>query len=92
MSETTNAITADAATLKGVFPLHSLQLIGVFGTPESRRALLRQPGGEIEQVEVGAALRQGKVVAIDEDAVILSSARGTRKLAMPGPAKPRVAA
>ena len=73
--------------------MHSLQLIGVAGTEDNRRALLRAPNGSIQTVQVGDSLRQGTVVAIDDDAIILSSGTGNRRLKMPTPPEaPRVAA
>ncbi|MFL4470879.1 pilus assembly protein PilP [Tateyamaria armeniaca] len=92
-TETTNATTADLATQRDVIPLRSLQLIGVVGPEEDRRALLRSSGGQIDTVRVGDALRQGTVVAIDDDAVILNAATGSRTLRIPqSTALPRVAA
>ncbi|WP_299725234.1 pilus assembly protein PilP [uncultured Tateyamaria sp.] len=89
----TNATTAELATQTGALPLNSLQLIGVAGTEDNRRALLRAGNGSIQTVQVGDNLRQGTVVAIADDAVILSSATGSRQLRMPqAPEAPRVAA
>lgn len=93
MSETTNPTTAKLATESGVLPLRSLQLIGVVGTEENRRALLRNAGGQIETVRVGDKTRQGRVAAIDDDAVILAGSTGSRILRMPAPTPaPRAAA
>lgn len=90
---TTNATTAKFATQSELLPMHSLQLIGVAGTEDNRRALLREPNGNIQTVQVGDSLRQGTVVAIDDDAIILSSGTGNRRLKMPTrPEAPRVAA
>jgi len=83
MSESTNTTTAKFATQISALPLHSLQLIGVFGTQEERHALLRSAGGTFETVGVGDPVRQGTVVAIDENSVILSTGSGTRRLTMP---------
>ena len=92
MTEPTNAITSKMATQRGVLPLRSLQLIGVVGPDDGRRALLRSAGGTIRTVRVGDQLRQGRVVAIDVDAVILSTGTGTRRLTIPAAPAPRVAA
>jgi len=92
MSEITNTTTAKFATQTGALPLHSLQLIGVFGTQEERRALLRSPGGTFETVGMGDQVRQGTVVAIDENSVILSTAAGTRRLTILEPHASRAAA
>ena len=92
MSEPTNPITSNTATDRGVLPLRSLQLIGVVGTDDARRALLRTASGRIQTVQVGDTLRQGQVVAIDVDAVILSTGGETRRLTIPSASTPRVAA
>ena len=83
MSEITNTATAEFATQISALPLHNLQLIGVFGTQEERRALLRNPDGTFRTVGVGDRLRQGTVAAIDTDTVILSKGTGTRRLTIP---------
>lgn len=92
MSDPTNPITSNTATKRGVLPLRSLQLIGVVGTDDARRALLRTAGGRIQTVQVGDTLRQGQVIAIDVDAVILSTGGETRRLTIPSASAPRVAA
>ncbi len=90
--DTTNPATADMATDRSALPLRRLQLIGVAGTPEDRGALLRRAGGNIQTVRVGDKLRQGTVVAIDDDAVILSGMGGTQTLHLPQVTQPRAAA
>lgn len=83
MSDATNATTAQAATQVGALPLRKLHLIGVMGTPEARRALLRTSAGQVRQVRVGDTLRQGTVTAISDSAVYLHTSAGQRVLAMP---------
>lgn len=90
--ETTNAATARLATQTGVLPLRSLQLIGVTGPADNRRALLRTAGGQIQAVRTGDQLRQGRVVAISDSAVLLDAATGPRRLHMPTSSRPRAAA
>lgn len=82
MSETTNPEIANLATQKSALPLRQLQLIGVAGTEQARRALLRLPNGKITTVQVGDHLRQGTVQAIAPDAIVLLSPQGTRTLNM----------
>lgn len=83
MDTPTNPVTADAATQRGALPLRRLHLIGVAGAPDARRAMVRTPGGQIKTVQVGDEIRQGRVVAIDEDAVILSGPTGAQTLRLP---------
>lgn len=84
MTDTTNATTADLATQRQTLPLRKLQLIGIAGSQEARRALLRTPAGQIRTVAQGDALPQGTVVAIGYDRLILQKNSGERVLAMPG--------
>lgn len=90
--QTTNPTTADHATQRGALPLRSLQVIGIFGTPEARRALLRSPAGQIRQVGVGDQLRQGTVVAISDAAVTLHRGATTLMLHLPPLAEAAAAA
>ena len=90
MSETTNEITADLATMRGALPLRKLQLIGIMGTPEAPRALLRTSAGQIRHVAMGDTLPQGTVVAISDSAVILHG--GAREWVLTMPAAPKAQA
>ncbi|MEL6467173.1 MAG: type II secretion system protein N [Pseudomonadota bacterium] len=87
MTKETNEIAANLATQHGVLPLRQLQLLGVAGTEENRRALLRTAGGQTRLVRLGDTLRQGTVVAIGEDRVVLNGGLGQRTLALPDPAR-----
>ncbi|MEM8654493.1 MAG: hypothetical protein AAGF36_07080 [Pseudomonadota bacterium] len=87
MTEKTNETTADLATQRGVLPLRQLQLLGVAGPEDKRRALLRTAGGQTRLVQVGDSLRQGTVVAIGEDQVVLNGGLGQRTLTLPDPSK-----
>ena len=78
-----NAKVAAAATLKGEIRLDQLVLIGVFGTEEERRAMVRHASGRIETVTMGARVGGRQVVAIDTDAVLLQTSSGTTRLEMP---------
>ena len=73
----TNEATAFHATQRGALPLHRLMLIGVMGTGDTPRALLRTHAGQIRQVSVGDQLRQGTVVAIADDAITLAARNGS---------------
>ena len=83
MSEDTNDITADLATQRGALPLRNLQLLGVAGSNDNRRALLRTAGGQTRMVQVGDSLRQGTVMAIGEDRIVLNGGMGQRTLKLP---------
>lgn len=80
---TAPATAADLATLPEALPLRGLQLIGIAGTQDAPRALLRSPNGKIETVGIGDTVRRRTVVAIDADAILLSSSHGTETLHMP---------
>ncbi|WP_299612194.1 type II secretion system protein N [uncultured Tateyamaria sp.] len=83
MTEQTNRTTADLATQRGALPLRNLQLLGIAGPEENRRALLRTAGGQTRLVHVGDSLRQGTIVAIGEDRIILNGGMGQRTLTLP---------
>lgn len=83
MTEDTNDITAKLATERGALPLRQLQLLGIVGTPDARRALLRTAGGQTRLVVVGDHIRQGTVVAIGADRMVLSDTIGQRTLTLP---------
>jgi hypothetical protein len=81
MPNTTKA--AAAATEKNKLQLRDLSLIGVFGTSNDRRALVRHASGRIERVRPGERLNGRQVIAIDGNALLLRAGRGTRRLEMP---------
>ena len=60
---------ARAATQEDVLPLREINLIGVYGRPNARRALVRLSNGRYVRVEVGSTLDGGQVTAIGEDAL-----------------------
>lgn len=62
----TSASIARAATDKNVIKLRKINLIGVYGTPSSRRALVRLPNGRYRKVVIGDRLDGGKVAAISD--------------------------
>ncbi|WP_296425106.1 hypothetical protein [Yoonia sp.] len=57
---------ARAATEEGVLRLRDINLIGVYGRSNDRRALVRLGNGRYVRVEVGSALDGGQVTAIGE--------------------------
>lgn len=62
----TRASVAQQATQPRAINLRQVNLIGVFGTPSNRRALVRMANGRIVSVSVGDALDGGRVAAIGE--------------------------
>ena len=63
----TSASIARAATDENVIKLRKINLIGVYGTPNSRRALVRLPNGRYRKVVIGDRLDGGKVAAIGDN-------------------------
>ncbi|MFA8442330.1 MAG: hypothetical protein ACEPO0_10710 [Yoonia sp.] len=60
---------ARAATQEDAIRLRDINLIGVYGRPNARRALVRLSNGRYVRVEVGSALDGGQVTAIGDDAL-----------------------
>lgn len=54
------------ATLENAINLRKLNLIGVYGTPSNRRALVRLPSGRYKKVRVGDSIDGGRVSAIGD--------------------------
>ncbi|WP_420013741.1 hypothetical protein [Tateyamaria sp.] len=92
MSIETNLITADLATIRSALRLNKLALIGIVGTPDERRALIRHAGGDIETLSVGGTLGRGTITAISEDAVMINGTRGPTRLMIPEAQRPAAAA
>ncbi|MFX0541417.1 hypothetical protein ACEWPM_006755 [Roseovarius sp. S4756] len=62
----TSASVAKQATEKNVLKLREINLIGVYGSSASRRALVRLGNGRYKKVRVGDALDGGQVAAIGD--------------------------
>lgn len=62
-----NASVARAATDSNAINLRRLNLIGVYGEPSNRRALVRLSNGRYQKVEVGDRIDGGRISAIGED-------------------------
>ncbi|WP_019954121.1 hypothetical protein [Yoonia vestfoldensis] len=60
---------ARAATQESAIRLRDINLIGVFGQPSARRALVRLGNGQLIRVQVGSELDGGQVTAIGESAL-----------------------
>lgn len=61
-----SASVARRATLDNAINLRRINLIGVYGTPANRRALVRMPSGRYKKVKVGDKVDGGKIVAIGD--------------------------
>ncbi|WP_425044087.1 hypothetical protein [Primorskyibacter sp. S87] len=61
-----SASVARQATIKNSINLQKVNLIGVYGTPSNRRALVRLPSGRYKKVKVGDRIEGGRVVAIGD--------------------------
>ncbi|KAE9627840.1 hypothetical protein [Parasedimentitalea maritima] len=62
----TSASVARQATLENSINLRKVNLIGVYGTPSNRRALVRLSSGRYKKVKVGDRIDGGQVVAIGD--------------------------
>ena len=61
------ATVARAATERNAIQLGKVNLIGVYGSPSDRRALVRLKNGRYVKVEVGDRVDGGRVAAIGDD-------------------------
>lgn len=77
------ASVSKAATESNVLSLRKLNLIGVYGSDSSRRALLRLPNGRYKKVKVGDSIDGSKVTAISADAIRL--VKGGRNIVLEMP-------
>ncbi|EAQ23965.1 hypothetical protein [Roseovarius sp. 217] len=62
----TSASVARSATETNAINLRNVNLIGVYGSPQSRRALVRLSNGRYQKVQVGDRLDGGQVSAIGD--------------------------
>jgi hypothetical protein len=74
---------ARAATQEDVIRLRDMNLIGVYGRPNARRALVRLSNGRYVRVEVGSALDGGQVTAIGNEALNYVKRGRTYAIEMP---------
>jgi hypothetical protein len=76
---TSNSV-ARQATLRGAIDLTEVNLIGVYGQPSDRRALVRLANGRYRKVKVGDRIDGGRVLAIGDDT--LRYQKGGRNLTL----------
>ncbi|PYF09198.1 hypothetical protein C8J30_11071 [Rhodobacter viridis] len=62
----TAASVAREATQKNALDLSKISLIGLYGTPSNRRALVRLPNGRFFKLQVGDRIDGGQVTAIGD--------------------------
>lgn len=74
---------ARAATMKNAINLRKINLIGVYGTPSNRRALVRLPSGRYKKVKVGDRVDGGRVVAIGDSQLQYQKGGRNQTLKMP---------
>ncbi len=63
-------ITGSYSVENDVLNLGYYNLIGVFGPPEDREALLLTPNGRIKRLKVGSRFARGRVISIGLDEMI----------------------
>ncbi|SFC72010.1 hypothetical protein [Tropicimonas isoalkanivorans] len=80
---TTPAAVARRATLERAIALNKVSLIGVYGSSNQRRALVRLPSGKYLKVQVGDRLDGGRVAAIGNNELQYSKGGRSVTLKMP---------
>ena len=66
-TQPTTKTVAKKSTLANALDLGDVNLIGVYGSPAHRRALIRMPNGRFIKVQIGDALDGGQVAAIGDN-------------------------
>ena len=80
---TSPASVAKSATVKNAINLRNVNLIGVYGKPSSRRALVRLSNGRYQKVQVGDSIDGGRVSAIGDNELRYKKGRRNLTLKMP---------
>ena len=80
----TATTVAAAATYSDAMAMRDMNLIGVYGQPGARRALIRMGNGRYLRVGVGDALDGGQVTAIGDNAINFVRRGRTEVLVIPG--------
>jgi hypothetical protein len=81
ISSSANAIIS--ATIKNAINLRNVNLIGVYGEPSSRKALVRLSNGSYQKIQVGDTIDGGRVSAIGDNE--LRYTKGSRNLVLKMP-------
>ncbi len=77
------ASVARQATVENAIPLNKINLVGVYGLPSDRRALVRLPSGRYVKVKVGDRVDGGTVAQINDSELIYRKGSRTVALSMP---------
>jgi hypothetical protein len=78
-----SASVARAATVNNAIKLNRINLIGVYGTPSNRRALVRLSNGRYKKVQVGDRFDGGRISAIGDSE--LRYKKGSRNVVLKMP-------
>ncbi|TMV08988.1 hypothetical protein FGK63_07665 [Ruegeria sediminis] len=78
-----SASVARQATVDNAINLKRINLIGVYGTPANRRALVRLPNGRYKKVAVGDRIDGGKIIAISDSELRYQKSGRNMTLSMP---------
>ncbi|WP_136439261.1 hypothetical protein [Pacificoceanicola onchidii] len=82
-SGTTAGSVARSATVRNAINLSKVSLIGIYGTPSNRRALVRLPSGSYKKVKVGDRIDGGRVASISESELRYTKGGRNMTLKMP---------
>ena len=69
--------------MRNAINLNAINLIGVYGQPSSRRALVRMSDGRYRKVKVGDTLDGGRVSAIGDGQLSYTKGGRNHTLVMP---------
>ncbi|NNL35709.1 MAG: hypothetical protein HKP35_07815 [Silicimonas sp.] len=78
-----NASVSRQATVENAIRLNKINLVGVYGVPSDRRALIRLPNGRYVKVKVGDRVDGGTVAQIRDSELIYRKGSRTMSLEMP---------
>ncbi|WP_370284635.1 hypothetical protein [Pseudooceanicola nanhaiensis] len=78
-----NTSVTKTATVRNAINLNAINLIGVYGQPSSRRALVRMSDGRYRKVKVGDTLDGGRVSAIGDGQLSYTKGGRNHTLVMP---------
>ena len=79
----TAASVARQATVRNAIDLSQLNLIGVYGQPSDRMALVRLSNGRYQKVKVGDRIEGGRILAIGENSLRYQKDGRNQTLSMP---------
>ena len=83
MAIPSSADVARQATVEDAIRLNRINLVGVYGVPADRRALVRLPSGRYVKVKIGDRIDGGTIAAISENALLYRKGGRSYELSMP---------